>query len=152
MFILVKLFLSSGQFPSFLCLPNKQPLKHVITFHNVLQVKQDTYPEETANYTLRLVGTRDARIDLSASLASVVVVSSDHPYGIIDFVGVTSYNISEDVGLLTLNVVRNKGHTGRLLVMINVASSGATEGVDFEVSPKGLIILFYFIFEPTTQN
>jgi hypothetical protein len=101
------------------------------------QVKQDPYPEESGNYTLRLVGTRDARIDQSASQASVVVVSSDHPYGIVDFVGPNSYNVSEDVGHVTLRVIRNKGHTGRLLVTINVVSSGATEGKDFEISPKG---------------
>lgn len=103
-------------------------------------MKQDSYPEQSANYTLGLVGTRDARIDRSASKASVVVVSSDHPYGIIDFVGATSYNISEDIGHVTLNVVRNKGHTGKLLVTINVGSSDAIEGVDFEVFPKGLIM------------
>ena len=109
-----------------------------------MQVKQDSYPEETANYTLRLVGIRDARLDQPALLqSSVVVVSSDHPYGIVDFDGATSFNVSEDVGRMTLKVVRSKGHTGRLLVTINVALSGATEGVDFEVSPKGLIIIVF---------
>ena len=105
-------------------------------------MKQDAYPEETANYTLRLVGTRDARIDQSASQASIVVVSSDHPYGIIDFVGTTSYNVSEDIGHVTLGVIRNKGHTGRLLVTINITSSSASEGSDFEISPKGSSISF----------
>lgn len=103
-------------------------------------MKQDSDPEETANYTLRLAGTRDARIDQSASQASVVVVSSDHPYGIIDFDGVMTYNVSENVGHVILKVVRNKGNTGRLLVTINVASSGATEDEDFSFSPKGLIV------------
>ena len=108
-----------------------------LLFYDCFQVKQDPYPEETANYTLRLVKTRDARIDVSRSKASVVVVSSDHPYGIVEFDGDTSYNISEDFGHVSLSVVRNKGNTGKLLITINVFSSGATENVDFEVRPKG---------------
>lgn len=66
-----------------------------------------------------------------------MVVSSDYPYGVIDFAGDLSYNVSEDLGLVTLKVVRSKGHTGRLLVTINVGSFGATEGLDFRVFPKG---------------
>lgn len=87
---------------------------------------------------MRLVGTHHARIDQSAAQSSVVVVSSDYPYGIIDFAGDSSYNISEDVGHVSLDVVRKRGHIGRLLVTIDVASSGATEGIDFEVLPKGM--------------
>lgn len=86
---------------------------------------------------MRLVVTRDARIDQSASTASVIVVSSDYPYGVIDFDGQTHYNISNEFGLVTLNVVRNRGHIGKLLVSINVSSIDATEDEDFVISPKG---------------
>lgn len=101
-------------------------------------MKQDSYPEETGNYTFSLTGTRDTRIDRSASKATVVVVSSDHPYGILEFVGNAYRNLSEDVGQVTLNVVRDKGHTGRLLVTINVVENNAIEGRDFQIAPKGM--------------
>ena len=118
---------------------NKLPwFLSLIVFYNA-QVKQDSIPEETTNYTLRLVGTHHARIDQSARHSSVVVVSSDYPYGIIDFAGQASYSISENVGHVSLDVRRNRGHIGMLLVTIDVTLSGATEGIDFEVSPKGMI-------------
>ena len=101
-------------------------------------MKQDTYPEETGNYTFSLTGTSDTRIDRSAYKATVVVVSSDHPYGILEFVGDVYRNVSEDINQVTLNVVRNKGHVGRLLITINVVENNAIEGRDFQVTPKGM--------------
>ena len=88
---------------------------------------------------MSIVGIYRARIDQSALRSTIVVVSSDNPYGIINFDGDSAYNISEDVGYVSLSVVRNKGHIGMLRVTIDVDLSGATEGVDFEVSPKGMM-------------
>ena len=65
-------------------------------------------------------------------------MSSDHPYGIIEFDGSAYRNVSEDVGQVTLNVIRHKGHTGRLLITVNVVTTSATEGRDFQVAPKGI--------------
>ncbi|XP_048584248.1 adhesion G-protein coupled receptor V1 isoform X2 [Nematostella vectensis] len=99
-----------------------------------IQVKQDTEPEEFASYVFKITNAENADRDPSpgALQASIDVVASDDPYGVLVFEPPYVYNVSEDVGTVNMTVKRNKGDIGRLSANYSVTSSSAMPGQDYE--------------------
>ena len=90
-------------------------------------------------YTFTLTTANVAALDPSESArkATVTVVASDDPYGIIEFQSASPLNVSEDVGFVNLTVVRDGGSIGDLSVNYSVSSATATKGVDYESFGSG---------------
>ena len=90
-------------------------------------------------YVFRL--TRSNVVELqplqSAREATITVVASDDPFGIIEFQSPSYLNISEDVGFVNLTVVRNGGSIGELRVNYSISSDTATHGVDYGTFGEG---------------
>ncbi|XP_068693739.1 adhesion G-protein coupled receptor V1-like isoform X3 [Montipora foliosa] len=98
-----------------------------------IQVKNDSIAEQLAMYVFRLTRSNVVELDPSQSAreATITVVASDDPFGIIEFQSPSYLNISEDVGFVNLTVVRNGGSIGELRVNYNISSDTATHGVDY---------------------
>ena len=97
-------------------------------------------------YSFTLTGATSTVLDplQSARRATVTVVASDDPYGIIEFQSASPLNVSEDVGFVNLTVVRNGGSIGALKVNYSVSSATATEGADYESFGSGKFLTVSF--------
>ena len=103
------------------------------------------------NFTLTAASQAELDPSQSARKATVTVVASDDPYGIIEFQSASPQNVSEDVGFVNLTVVRDGGSIGHLSVNYNVSSATATKGVDYESFGSGrtyallrFVLLYFF--------
>ena len=105
----------------------------------VFQVKDDATAEELAVYDFTLTGATQTVLDSSQSArrATITVVASDDPYGIVEFQSATPLNVSEDIGFVNLTVLRNGGSIGQLSVNYSVSSDTAIEGADHESFGSG---------------
>lgn len=119
-------------------------------------MRDDSTAEELAVYSFRLTGATTAALDPSQSTleATVTVVASDDPFGIIEFQSPPKLNVSEDVGFVNLTVVRDGGSIGALSVNYSVSSDTATEGQDYESFGSGrfLFPLLRFILRNIFQK
>lgn len=74
---------------------------------------------------------------LNSREASVTVVASDDPFGIIEIQSASRLNVSEDVGFVNLTVLRDGGNIGELKVNYTISSETATHGTDYRVFGGG---------------
>ena len=99
-------------------------------------------------YSFTLTGATRTALDPSqtARRATVTVVASDDPFGIIEFQSASPLNVSEDVGFVNLTVLRNGGSIGQLSVNYSVSSDTATKGADYESFGSGRYFCLFALF------
>ncbi|XP_015763361.1 PREDICTED: G-protein coupled receptor 98-like [Acropora digitifera] len=100
-----------------------------------IQVVDDPTAEKLAVYAFRLTSASVVELDPSPNSreASVTVVASDDPFGIIEIQSASPLNVSEDVGFVNLTVLRDGGNIGELKVNYSISSETATHGTDYRV-------------------
>ena len=98
-----------------------------------VQTLTDQIPEIARLFTLSLVSTSFASIDVNASQVLVIVPASDNPHGLVEFDQITNeVQLNEDVGTVVLDLRRTQGIIGTLRVNFTVTLLTASSD-DFSI-------------------
>lgn len=99
-----------------------------------VQTLTDQTPEIARQFTLRIVSTSFAGIDVNASEVLVIVPASNNPHGLVEFDQTANQvQLSEDVGSIVLDLQRTQGVIGTLRVNYTVLLLTASSD-DFSIS------------------
>ena len=99
-----------------------------------VQTLTDQTPEVARLFSLTIISTTFASVDTNASEVLVVVPASNNPHGLVEFDQVTSeVRLSEDAGLVVLDLQRTQGVIGILRVNFSVMMTSADSN-DFSIS------------------
>ena len=100
-----------------------------------VQTLADQIPEVARLFSLAIVSTSFASINVNASEVLVVVPASDNPHGLVEFdQTAVEVRVNEDVGIAAVGLQRSQGVIGTLRVNFSVVLLSSASSDDFSIA------------------
>ncbi len=97
-----------------------------------LQTLSDEIPEVRRSFSLQILSTSIARIDLNATAVEIIIPASNNPHGTVQFASSALISTSEETGSVNIGVVRSGGLNGYIRINFTI-TLGSANSTDFNI-------------------
>ena len=112
------------------------------------QTLSDQLSEEARLFSMQIISSTIARVDINASEVGVIVAASNDPHGVVEFAPLSDVSVEETSTTVSLSLSRIQGSSGTLQVNFSVVPTSA-DGNDFNIPSRCELNGIYFL---SSQN